>query len=118
MGHFCSSIVEALPSSDCFTTCMGAHFPAVELDNAIRFNFTFAILHTKKAKNTYFEMGTENGIMGSKKFWSTIKSFFHQMASFKMITFQLILIIKSLKMSLNCLKIYVTLYKHSIKNNW
>ena len=27
----------------------------------------------KKAKRTYFEKATENGIMGSKKFWSTVK---------------------------------------------
>ena len=31
-------IVEVLPSSGCFITCMGTHFPAVELNNAIRFN--------------------------------------------------------------------------------
>ena len=29
----------------------------------------------RKAKNTYFEKATENGIMGSKKFWSTVKPF-------------------------------------------
>ena len=29
----------------------------------------------KKAKKTYFEKATENGIMGSKKFWSTVKPF-------------------------------------------
>ena len=29
----------------------------------------------KKAKKSYFEKTTENGIMGSKKFWSTVKSF-------------------------------------------
>ena len=28
----CLSVVETLPRSGCFTTCMGAHFPAVELD--------------------------------------------------------------------------------------
>ena len=26
-GYFCSSIIEVLPSSGCFITCMGAHFP-------------------------------------------------------------------------------------------
>ena len=31
-------VVEVLPCSGCFITCMGAHFPAVELDNAIRFS--------------------------------------------------------------------------------
>ena len=35
--HFRSSIDEVLPCSGCFITCMGAHFAAVELDNAIRF---------------------------------------------------------------------------------
>ena len=30
----------------------------------------------KKAKKTYFEKATENGIMGCKKFWSTVKPFF------------------------------------------
>ena len=29
----------------------------------------------KKAKNTYFEKATENGVMGSEKFWSTVKTF-------------------------------------------
>ena len=29
----------------------------------------------KKAKRTYFEKATENKIMGSKKFWSTVKPF-------------------------------------------
>ena len=29
----------------------------------------------KKAKNTYFEKATENGIMASKKFWGTVKRF-------------------------------------------
>ena len=29
----------------------------------------------KKAKKTYFEKATENGIKGSKKFWSTVKPF-------------------------------------------
>ena len=27
---------DILPCSGCFVTCMGAHFPTVELDNAIR----------------------------------------------------------------------------------
>ena len=31
-------VAEVLPCSGCFITCMGAHFPAVELDNAIRFS--------------------------------------------------------------------------------
>ena len=35
---FCSSVVEVLLCSGCFITCMGAHFPAVELDNAIWFS--------------------------------------------------------------------------------
>ena len=30
----------------------------------------------KKAKKTYFAKATENGIMGSKTFWSTVKPFF------------------------------------------
>ena len=29
----------------------------------------------KKAKKTYFEKATENGVMGSKTFWSTVKPF-------------------------------------------
>ena len=29
----------------------------------------------KKAKKAYFEKATENGIMGSKKFWITVKPF-------------------------------------------
>ena len=37
-GSFCSLAVEVLPCSGCFITCMGAHFPAVELDNAIQFS--------------------------------------------------------------------------------
>ena len=36
--YFCSLVVEILPCSGCFITCMGAHFPALELDNAIRFS--------------------------------------------------------------------------------
>ena len=32
-------------------------------------------LKTEKRKKNYFEKATENGIMGSKKFWSTVKSF-------------------------------------------
>ena len=36
--HFCSSVVEVLPCSPCFVTCMGAHFPTVELDIAILFS--------------------------------------------------------------------------------
>ena len=31
-------VVEVLPCSGYFITCTGAHFPAVELDNAIRFS--------------------------------------------------------------------------------
>ena len=31
-------VVEVLPCSGCFITCTGAHFPAVELDNAIWFS--------------------------------------------------------------------------------
>ena len=27
----------------------------------------------RKAKNTYFKKATENAIIGSKKFWSTVK---------------------------------------------
>ena len=38
MDHFCSSVVEVLPYSGCFISCMGAGFTAVELDNAIRFS--------------------------------------------------------------------------------
>ena len=30
--------VEVLPCSGCFITCMGAQFPALELDNAMRFS--------------------------------------------------------------------------------
>ena len=29
----------------------------------------------KKMKKTYIEKATENGIIGSKKFWSTVKPF-------------------------------------------
>ena len=36
------------------------------------FNYS---LKTEKRKKNYFEKATENGIMGSKKFWSTVKSF-------------------------------------------
>ena len=32
---------EVLPCSGCFITCMGAHFPAVELDNTIQFSTLF-----------------------------------------------------------------------------
>ena len=35
--HFCSSVVEVLSCYGCLITCMGAHFPTVELDNPIRF---------------------------------------------------------------------------------
>ena len=38
MDHFRSSVVEVLPCSGCFISCMGAGFTAVELDNAIRFS--------------------------------------------------------------------------------
>ena len=38
VDHFCSSVVDVFPCSGCFITCMGAHFPAVELDNAIQFS--------------------------------------------------------------------------------
>ena len=34
--HFCSLVGEVLPSSGCFITCMGAPFPAVELNKAIQ----------------------------------------------------------------------------------
>ena len=37
-GSFCSSVVEVLPCSDCFITCMRVHFPTFELDNAIWFS--------------------------------------------------------------------------------
>ena len=36
---------------------------------------TFAILQTRKRKKTYFKKATENGIMVSKTFWSTVKPF-------------------------------------------
>ena len=36
--HFCSSVVESLLCSGCFTTCMGAHFSAVDMGNTIRFS--------------------------------------------------------------------------------
>ena len=36
-GSFCSSVVEVLPCSGCFITCMGAHFPAVEMCKFLRF---------------------------------------------------------------------------------
>ena len=36
--NFCSLVFEVLPCSGCFITCMGGHFPAVELDNAIQFS--------------------------------------------------------------------------------
>ena len=35
--HCCSSVVEILPYSACVVTCMGVHFPAVELDYTIHF---------------------------------------------------------------------------------
>ena len=38
---FCSLVVEIIPCSGCFMTCMGAHFLAVELDNAIWFSTLF-----------------------------------------------------------------------------
>ena len=31
-------LVEALPCSGYFTTCMSVHFPTVEMDNAIQFS--------------------------------------------------------------------------------
>ena len=31
-------VLEVLPCSGCFITCMSAHFPAVEVDNAIQFS--------------------------------------------------------------------------------
>ena len=37
-GGSCSSVVKVLPCSGCFITCMGVHFPAVELDNTIWFS--------------------------------------------------------------------------------
>ena len=40
----------------------------------------------RKAKKTYFEKATENGIMGSKKFWSTVKPFLSSKASFIIMT--------------------------------
>ena len=36
--HFCSLVAKVLPYSGCCTNCMGVHFPAVELDNAIPFS--------------------------------------------------------------------------------
>ena len=33
--RFCSSVVEAFPCAGCFTTCLSAHFSAVEMNNAI-----------------------------------------------------------------------------------
>ena len=37
-NHFCPLVVEILPCSGCFITYIGAHFPVVELDNAIQFS--------------------------------------------------------------------------------
>ena len=36
--YFFSSVVEVLPRSGCFITCIGAHFPTVELDNVVWFS--------------------------------------------------------------------------------
>ena len=38
---FFSSVAEVLPCSCCFITCMGVHFPVVELDDAIWFSTIF-----------------------------------------------------------------------------
>ena len=57
-------------------------------------------LKKKKAKNTYFEKATENGKV-TKKFGVQSNLSFHQKDSFMTITYQLKLIIKSMKMSLN-----------------
>ena len=37
-GSFLFVVLEVLPCSGCFITCMGARFPTIQLDNAIRFS--------------------------------------------------------------------------------
>ena len=49
-------MVEAFPCSGCFTTCIGAHFSAVEMDNAIRFSIVFGPLEGVKVPVAYLQM--------------------------------------------------------------
>ena len=49
-------MVEALPCSGYFTTCIGAHFPAVEMDNAIKFSIVSDPLEGIKEPVASFQM--------------------------------------------------------------
>ena len=52
---FCSLAVEVLPFFVCFSTCMGTHFPAVEMNHVIRFSALSRVLgflwHSSKWSN-------------------------------------------------------------------
>ena len=66
--HYPLAVISIIPSG--FAPVLVFHVFKV-------FNYS---LKTEKRKKNYFEKATENGIMGSKKFWSTvsfIKSFIH-----------------------------------------
>ena len=52
----CSSVVKALPSPGCFTTCMGAHFPAVEMGNAFWFSIVSGPLKGIRVPVALFQM--------------------------------------------------------------
>ena len=58
----------------------------------------------KKEKKTYFEKATENGIMGTKTFWSKAKPFLSSKGIIHNNDIAIKLTIKSLKISLNQLK--------------
>ena len=61
--HYPLAVISIIPSG--FAPVLVFHVFKV-------FNYS---LKTEKRNKNYFEKATENGIMGSKKFWSTVKSF-------------------------------------------
>ena len=63
-NHYPLAVISIIPSG--FAPVLVFHVFKV-------FNYS---LKTEKRKKNYFEKATENGIMGSKNFWSTV--FFHQ----------------------------------------
>ena len=81
---FLQGLVYPSLSPSCFISIIPSGFAPVLVFHVFKvFNYS---LKTEKRKKNYFEKATENGIMGSKKFWSTVKSFLSSKASFIIIT--------------------------------
>ena len=56
--YFCPLVVEALPCSGCFTTCMGVRFPTVDMDNATCFSILSDLLKDVRVPVASFKMVT------------------------------------------------------------